>query len=383
MKSKIKFLISILVLVVTIFSACSKGSEPTSENNSGELPEFVRPSTDQGSPVNVTVTDVMLYEKYQSQDLPEIIERVSKSIVQIVAEQSGGYSYASGVVIGNSEDGRYSYVVTCFHTVANANSVSVNVVKDAEVKILGATPVGADPQTNLCVIRIEESIAPAVFFSDSEKTIKSGESIIAVVNALNTPMAVSSRGIVSATNFSVDAGEGKSNSYMLTDAFVNSNSAGGGAFTTQGGFLAGIIDTTASGKNNWAGAILPADVVASVCTDIIEHGYVPGRYKLGVTVADNRTSWGVTESIVVTQLSTDGSLYAEGSGLRVGDVITGISYQMTDVYLSDSENFYEYLYYECEFKLGDQITFFIQRNNTKDNVTVTIKQYDYFAHVGK
>ena len=56
---------------------------------------------------------------------------------------------------------------------------------------------------------------------------------------------------------------------------------------------------------------------------------------------------------------------------------------MTDVYLSDSENFYEYLYYECEFSLGDQITFFIQRNNTKDSITVTINQYDYFAYVGK
>lgn len=383
MKSKIKFVISILVLVTSIFSACSRVNEPTSETNSGELPEFVRPNTNQSAPVYVTVTDETLYDKYQSQTLPEIIERVSSSIVQIVAENSGVYSYASGVVIGNSEDGRYSYVVTCFHTVVNANSVSVNVVKDDELEILGATPVGADPQTNLCVIRIEESITPAVFFSDSENTIKSGESIIAVSNALNTPMSVSSRGIISATNFTVDAGEGKSNSYMLTDAFVNSNSAGGGAFTAQGGFLAGIIDNTASGKNNWTGAIIPADVVASVCTDILEYGYVPGRYKLGVTVADNRTSWGVTESIVVTQLSTDGSLYADGAGLRVGDVITGISYQMTDVYLSDSENFYEYLYYECEFSLGDQITFFIQRNNTKDSITVTINQYDYFAYVGK
>lgn len=381
MKGKIKFLLVIFILVVTVLGACNIKSEPTSENDSGNLPEFVRPNTEQGAPVFVNMTDASLYEEYQSQELPEVIERVSSSIVQVVSENNGSYTYSSGVVIGNTEDGRFSYVVTCFHSVKSANSVSVNIVKNGEIKILGATPVGADPQTNLCVIRIEESITPAVFLSESANLVKAGESIIVVANTLNTTMAVSSNGIVSATSFIVDAGEGKTNSYMLTDALVNSNSAGGGAFTEKGGFLAGIIDNTASGKNNWSGCILPSSVVASVCTDIIENGFVPGRYKLGVTVADNRTSWGVTESIVVTALSTDGSLYSEGSGLRVGDVITGISYQMTDVYLSDSDNFYEFLYYECEFSLGDQITFFIIRNNTKDSITVTIKQYDYFAHI--
>lgn len=380
MNKKIKLIVSLLVVVVMLMSACNINDLPNSENDSGSKPEFVRPENASGSPVYVTVTDSALYEEYQSQELPQIIERVSSSVVQIVSENNGTYTYSSGVVIGNSDDGRYSYVVTCFHSVSNANSVSINVVKDGNLKILGATPVGADPQTNLCVIKIEENITPAVFLSASESCIKAGESIIAVANPLNATMTVSSRGIVSATSLAVDVGEGHTNNYMLTDAFVNANSAGGGAFTENGGFLAGIIDNTASGKNNWTGCILPASVVASVCTDIIENGFVPGRYKLGVTVADNRTSWGVTESIVVTALSSDGSLYAEGLGLRVGDVITGISYQMLDVYLNDSDNFYEFLYYECEFSLGDQITFFIIRNNTKDEITITIKQYDYFAN---
>ena len=170
---------------------------------------------------------------------------------------------------------------------------------------------------------------------------------------------------------------------MLTDAFVNENSAGGGAFTAKGGFLTGIIDNTVSGKNNWQGFIIPSDVVESVCTEIIREGVVVGRYKLGISVTDSLTAWGVYDSIVVTSVSQDGSIYANGAGLRVGDIIRGIGYAQTgDVYPASANDLYEYLYNVCEFKVGDKITFFIERNNTNDSITITISQYDYFENVG-
>ncbi len=380
----IKFLVLVLILTLT-FGGCNLFTPATSEGvTSGNTPEFIRPEhTPTKNEVVITVTDEALYNDYLAESLPVVIERVSGSVVQIIVEVSGVLNNYSGVVIGNSTDLKYSYIVTCHHAIVGASRVDVVAKVDEQIIVLGASPIGTDPQTNLCVIRVEEKLAPATFYSSALSKIKAGESIITASNALATDKVVSSLGIVSATDYQIDAGEGKSNTYMLTDAFINANSAGGGAFTAEGGFLAGIIDNTASGKNNWQGFIIPSNVVESVCTEIIREGVVLGRYKLGITVTDSLTAWGVYDSIVVTSVSQDGSIYANGAGLRVGDVIRGIGYAQTgDVYPASANDLYEYLYNVCEFKVGDKITFFIERNNTNDSITITISQYDYFTNVG-
>lgn len=380
----INLLTIILVVLISTFSisGCFTPQETSDNKTSDEQTDYFKPSiSDEKSEVIFTFVDESLYGEYVEEDLPKVIERVSESVVQIVVETSGTSAFYSGVVIGNSSDGKYSYIVTCHHSIVGATKVRVIACDGDESKTFSASPVGTDPQTNLCVIQVSGTLTPAVFYGSASTSVSVGESVITVANALATEEVIASLGIVSSSNYIVSAGEGKENKYVLTDAYANSYSAGGGAFLTKGGFLLGIIDP--SSNKIWQGSIIPSEVVQSVCTEIIEKKVVEGRYKLGVTVSDSLTAWGVLESIIVSAISTDGSLYANGAGLRVGDVIRSVSYSKTgDFYPASANDFYDYLYNECNFEIGDKITFFIERNNTNDTVTVTISQYDYFDYVG-
>ena len=113
-----------------------------------------------------------------------------------------------------------------------------------------------------------------------------------------------------------------------------------------------------------------------------------GRYKLGIAVEDNRSSWGVTTGIVVKELAPDGCMYADGNGLRVGDVLLDFTVDNTHYPISSSNmhaaDFIERLYALCvetPVEVGDVITFRVERGRTETQISIEIKQYNYFEYV--
>lgn len=387
-KNKLKKIIpsalGVICIVGCAMFGCDINRRPATDDSESADSSFSRPPYISGSTVNMVSVDDAELSDYLSMPLSEVISRVETGVVSVEVESTGGTkTYASGVVIGNSEDEKFSYIVISHHIIVGASSVKVYVGKDDKTGYF-STAVGTDPQTDLCVIRIEKKLPAAAFYTEEPLV---GTKVLSVADALGNKSVVSSTGIVSMRNYAVDVGEGKYSKYMLTDAYVGTYSSGGGLFTESGGLLIGILRYGLDQKG-WQGYALPAETVKEVCTEIIEKGYVEGRYKLGFTVENSRTSWGITESIKVTDVSTDGSFYAKGNGLRKDDIIESFFYndeEKITYEVTKAENLYAY-FYDAQYglagqlKVGDEITFYIERNGTKMSVKVEILQYDYFRH---
>lgn len=192
----------------------------------------------------------------------------------------------SGVIL--SADG---YVITNNHMVANAAALTV---RTADGKSYNAKLIGADPRTDLAVIKIDgASGLQAIEMGDSSK-VEVGEWVMAVGNPLGYANTVSA-GVVSSLNRTLLAGE---NSTLLTDAIqtdasINEGNSGG-ALTDDRGRLIGINSAiaTPSGGSVGIGFAIPVNRAKSVVQELMKYGHVrygdPGILLAQVTMSDPR-----------------------------------------------------------------------------------------------
>lgn len=374
MKKFVKFLcIALSIISATFFISCDLTEGDKDKDNSAPSGGFI-PEQNLNVTVNFDVTDPLLYEQYQAQSLPEVIERVSPSVVGVSIATDNSTAYGSGIVIADSEEEELTFIATSHSLISGATTVTVtDFSTGAEYS---ASPVGTDPQTDICVIKISALLQKCTLFEDSS-LIKAGEGIISVANSMGTQKNTVCAGIISANDFTVNMGEGNTSSIMLANVSWNNGSIGGGIFTQSGGFLAGMI---CSGTlTSLPAYVVPSDTLKEVCSEIIKSGYVEGRYKLGITVVDNKSGWGITESVSIVQLSLDGCMYADGAGLKEGDIIESFIYDGTTYQINKTEDLYGYLY-GLDFTIGDQVVFNVERTGTKTQILITIKQYNYFDY---
>ncbi len=371
-KSFIKILQSAFCLIVCfILSSCSLfGGDNSSLDSSDPLG---------GGEVEVnevvfSVIDPLLQEQYVKEELPDVIKRISGSVVGLtVTLPSDENVFASGIVISRSNDGLSTYIATSHSSIVNAETVTVVDYKTGNS--YNASPVGSDELTDVCVLKINATDLESAIFYNDLKTVEVGSKAIALANVMGEQTLLASDGIISAVNFSYDAGEQNIVKLYLTSVNAACTSLGGGIFSQQGGFLLGMIRTGYS--VGMPTPFLPADELLSVCSEIIKNGYVLGRYKFGIAVQENKSSWGLPESVTVKTLSRDGLLYAGGLGLKEGDVIRSVTVKGEQLVINQSEDIYDCLY-GTEFAIGDLISFDVVRNNVNMIITVSVVQYDYF-----
>lgn len=328
--------------------------------------------------VAFTVIDESSRAEYEKLPLTEVLENALASTVALTVQTESATAITSGVAVACSTDGQDTYIAATHQSVAGAKSVVARYENGGETLTFSTDdgtlkPVGSDPQTDICVMRVSGKL-PIVATYDDEFYV--GESVAAAGNLLADSTLLSTRGVLSNVNYLFNAGEGKTSRYLLTDAYVKP-SGSGGLFLERGGFFAGLITSLSDFKQTQICAVIPAPVVKEVCAAIIQNGYVPGRYKLGVSVTDNRYSWGVTTGVEVTEVSQDGSLYAGGEGLKVGDILRAVTINGTTYVINRAENFLYYLYGE-NIGVGDVLTFSIERGKTQLTLAITVVQYNYF-----
>jgi len=129
-------------------------------------------------------------------------------------------SSGSGVIV--SSDG---YIVTNNHVIQGAEKISV--VLNKGKREFEATVVGADPSTDLALIKIDKSDLPAIVFGNSDK-VNVGEWVLAVGNPFNLNSTVTA-GIVSAKgrNINIVKNRFPIESFIQTDAAINPGNSGG------------------------------------------------------------------------------------------------------------------------------------------------------------
>ncbi|MCU0756208.1 MAG: Do family serine endopeptidase [Xanthomonadales bacterium] len=228
-------------------------------------------------------------------------------------------SLGSGVIV----DASRGLVLTNSHVVNGADEISVTL---HDGRTLKAELVGADPATDVAVIRVPAERLTALALADSDR-LRVGDFVVAIGNPFGLGQTVTS-GIVSALGRSGIGGLGYQN-FIQTDASINPGNSGG-ALVNLRGELVGINTAilSPSGGNVGIGFAIPASLSRTIMEQLLANGEVL-RGNLGVRAQDLdarlKRALGLPEALrgaLVTQVVPDSP--AEAAGVRSGDVITEI-----------------------------------------------------------
>ena len=168
----------------------------------------------------------------------------------------------SGVIV----DGDRGFVITNFHVIRNATAVEVT-LKDG--RKFRAQPLGAAPNLDLAVLKIDAKGLPTLPLGDSKK-LQVGDYVVAIGNPFGLGQTVTS-GIISATDRPL--GQGDPRRFIQTDAPINPGNSGG-ALINLDGQLVGVnsalfspSQSESSAGNVGIGFAIPSDVVKKVLAE--------------------------------------------------------------------------------------------------------------------
>ncbi len=285
-------------------------------------PAVVNISTRQAIPTQATAVPPQMLPDLEG--LPPIFrEFFERSIPQLpqgqAPRQRQAQSLGSGFII--SGDG---YVLTNNHVVADADEIIVRLSDRSELE---AKLVGADPRTDVALLKVEGKGLPAVKLGRSE-VLKVGEWVLAIGSPFGFDHSVTS-GIVSAKGRSLP--NENYVPFIQTDVAINPGNSGGPLFNLDGEVV-GINSQifTRSGGFMGLSFAIPIDVAMNVAEQLKAGGKV-NRGWLGVVIQevnkDLAESFGLDKpaGALVAQVLENGP--AAKGGLQVGDVILSMNGQ--------------------------------------------------------
>lgn len=252
----------------------------------------------------------------------EVYEEVKESIVGIVVYNTAGQaSQASGVFY--SEDG---YIVTNDHIYSEVPSARFKIYT-SNGKEYDAKFVAGDQVSDLAVLKIDAKGFKAAVFGDSTQ-VNFGENVVAVGRPSDATDASSiTRGIISSTGRRVRTTTNYSAKLIETDSAINPGSSGG-ALVNMYSQVIGITSSKLAGDEYDAvGYAIPTKTMKRIVSELIEHGKVVSRAKLGITyTAINSVTAEIngysTVGLYVASVAEDSDLYGK---VNEGDIITEIN----------------------------------------------------------
>jgi len=173
-------------------------------------------------------------------------------------------SLGSGVII----DGRRGYILTNAHVIEKAGTIDVVLKDEREFK---AQIVGADPDSDLAVLRIESDNPLPTVEMGSGQDLMIGETVIAIGNPFGFSHTVTT-GVISALNRSVRTDDRVYRDFIQTDASINPGNSGGPLLNIQGDLIG--INTAVYAKAQGIGFAIPIDRAKKIISDLIQYGEV-------------------------------------------------------------------------------------------------------------
>jgi serine protease Do len=241
-------------------------------------------------------------------------------------------SLGSGVLIDAQR-----HVLTNAHVVSAADKIRVQLADGRE---FDATAVGADPNNDLAVLRVETKEALPWIPPGRSDDLLVGEPVIAIGNPFGLSNTVTT-GVISAVDRSIRTDQRVFHGFLQTDASINPGNSGGPLLNAEGKLIG--INTAIYGNAEGIGFAIPIDVARRIVDELIAHGEVaPVWLGLDLQALDPEL-----RSLMKIPASVNGALvsrvHAKGpaasGGVRRGDVVVRLEGQV----IADPRAFYEVL----------------------------------------
>ncbi len=295
---------------------------------------------------------------------------------QAIPVQSGG----SGFLV--SENG---YVLTNNHVVEDANEIRVYLT---DGRYFIADLVGADPTTDVAVVKIDETDLPFLSLGSSED-LRVGQWVLAIgnpglggdpddldytvtagiVSALGRPLSLIRNELFNDPNFGEETAGYAIEDYIQTDAVINRGNSGGPMVNIMGQVV-GINSAISSPTGTYVGYgfAIPIDLASRVMEDLIDYGRVR-RAWLGVSMdaitPEDTEVYALPQvaGVLIQRITENGP--AEEVGLRQSDVLYSVDGQV--VY---SPNGLQNLI--AQKRPGDEVTLRIYRDGSPREIRVRL-----------
>jgi serine protease Do len=319
------------------------------------------------------------------QSIASVAKKVSPSVVSVITsseqlspffnqtvEQQGA---GTGMIVSSN-----GYILTNKHVVEGADTVTVvlssgKIYEDVDV-------LGSDPLNDVAFLKIHGvSDLPAVTLGDS-KTVRIGQGVVAIGNALGQFKNTVTSGIISGTGRPVTAStSGNSSSaesltdLLQTDAAINSGNSGGPLLNLEGQVIG--INTAIAQDAQSIGFAIPISATKGMLEGLISGKglkrailgvqyvsitpEVKAEYKLPVSKGDYITA---EEGRSVLKNGP-----ADKAGIKDGDIIVAINgYKVGEVASVSS--------LVSEHRPGDTVKVTVLRNGKQQTFNVTLGVYD-------
>lgn len=311
----------------------------------------------------------------------DVIEKVSPSVVSIVTNTTKQTIYgasqaqAAGTGIIISSDG---YILTNRHVIADASKVEV-VLEDGttyeNVKV-----VGADPLNDVAYLKISDvSNLKAAQIGDSS-TIRVGQQVIAIGNALGQYQNTVSSGIVSGKGRSLSASDEASDTeesltdMLQTDAAINSGNSGGPLLNYAGQVIG--INTAVATDATGIGFAIPINAAKGTMKNVIagkglQRAYIGIRYVDITPALAKQYNLSVTKGAYVTddnQSGVQANSPATKAGIKDKDIITKVN----NVDVNENNGFSSLI---GQYSSGETITLTLLRDGKEQTIRVTLGTY--------
>ncbi|WP_442594791.1 S1C family serine protease [Parapusillimonas sp. JC17] len=220
----------------------------------------------------------------------------------------------SGVIV--REDG---YILTNYHVIEAADAIEVALSDGRQTR---AAIVGADPESDLAVLKIDLPDLRAIAFNGSHE-VKTGDVVLAIGNPFGVGQTTT-MGIVSALGRN-RLGVNIYENFIQTDAAINPGNSGGALIDTAGRLIG--INTaiySESGGSLGIGFAIPAGAAQTIMEQIIKTGSVT-RGWLGIEPQDitpdlaRAFGLGQRDGVIIASVLRNGPAWQ--AGLRVGDIV--------------------------------------------------------------
>ena len=269
-------------------------------------------------------------------------------------------STGSGVIL--SEDG---YIVTNHHVIKNADKIQV-VISNTK-KSYNAELIGADPSSDLALLKINcQNLIPIQFSSSDEVEI--GEWVLAVGNPFNLTSTVTA-GIVSAKgrNINIVNNQFPIESFIQTDAAINPGNSGG-ALVNLNGDLIGVNTAIASKTGSYVGYgfAIPSNIVSKIIEDLKQYGIIQRGF-LGIDVedidGDMAEKLEVSNGVLVKRVNNRNEESLKK--LEAGDIVVKFDGKLIEA----KSNFDEFLAFR---RPGDIVNLEVNRNGEIINTNIVL-----------